>query len=462
MPARRSSPFLRENFAPVVDEVDALDLVVEGELPPDLHGTYVRNGPNPRFPDDTGYHWFEGDGMLHSVRLDGSSASYRNRFVRTAALREEEEAGHALWHSGFRPDGAEMIKNAANTAVIALAGRAFALLEGGVPYEFEPETLATIGPFDFDGRLQGTFTAHPKLDPCGELVYFGWHPFRTRVDHGVVDADGAIVHTTSFDLPATTMMHDFAITESWSVFFDHPLKYRVEKIADGGIPISWEPEAGTRVGVLARFADGGEIRWYDLPAFYFFHVGNAYEENASTLVFTAARQARTTFAGAATIESVSADAYKSPRLHEWRLDLETGRCTEQPLDEIGSEFPRIAPSVVGRANRYTYGAHEAAPTGIRSATYTGAFKLDHHTGELAEHSWGAGCFGGENVFVPRPAGSAEDDGWLLGFVYDEQADSSQLRVLDARCLEAGEVARVVLPRRVPYGFHGEWFPTHGT
>jgi hypothetical protein len=33
-------------------------------------------------------------------------------------------------------------------------------------------------------------------DPCGELVYFGWHPFRTRVDHGVVDTDGAVVHTT--------------------------------------------------------------------------------------------------------------------------------------------------------------------------------------------------------------------------------------------------------------------------
>jgi carotenoid cleavage dioxygenase len=456
MPMNPRSPFLRENFAPVYEELEAVDLDIEGELPAELQGTFVRNGPNPRFPPESGYHWFEGDGMVHGVSLDGGAARYRNRFIRTSALEQELGVGHALWVTGFRIDGDEQIKNAANTSVVGIGGRAFALLEGGVPYEFDPDTLDTIGPHDFEGRLEGTFTAHPKLDPNGETVYFGWHPFHRRIDHGVVDARGALMHRTSFELPVTTMMHDFAITEQYSIFFDHPLKYRLEKIGDGGIPISWEPEAGTRVGVLPRFADGSEIRWFDLPPFYFFHVGNAYEDG-ETIVFTAARQERTTFAGAATIDQGARDSYNSPRLHEWRLDLRTGVAVDHSLDAIGSEFPVIAPGVVGRPNRYIFGAHEAAPTGIRSAMHTGAFKLDRTDGSFDEHLWGDGCFGGENVFVPRPDASDEDDGWLLGYVYDEVADCSEFRILDAHELRAGEIARVRLPQRVPYGFHGAWF-----
>ena len=452
----RVTPFLRENFAPVEVEHSVDDLEVEGELPSDLVGTFVRNGPNPRFADPGNYHWFEGDGMLHAVHLDGGRASYRNRWVRTAAWQAEDDAGRALWSAGFRADSDEMIKNAANTAVLEVAGRAYALIEGGVPYEFDPRTLETVGPTTFDGRLRGTFTAHPKRDPNGELVYFGWHPFRTRVDHGVIDAQGNIVHTTSFDLPVTTMMHDFAITEHYSLFFDHPLKYRLEKISEGGIPISWEPEAGTRIGVLERRAEGADIRWYTLPPFYFFHVGNAYEDGDS-IVVTAARQARTTFAGAGRVDAAAADEYNSPRLHEWRLDLRTGACSERSLDAVGSEFPRISPTRVGRENRYTFGAHEASATGIGSAMYTGAFRLDHRSGEVQEHLWGPGCFGGENVVVPRAGATDEDDAWLLGFVFDESTRTSELRILDAADLRAGSVARVRLPDRVPYGFHGEWF-----
>ena len=66
--------------------VDVLD-VVEGALPDDLEGVYLRNTENPVHLPIERYHPFDGDGMVHAVAFRDGRASYRNRFVRTAGLR---------------------------------------------------------------------------------------------------------------------------------------------------------------------------------------------------------------------------------------------------------------------------------------------------------------------------------------------------------------------------------------
>ena len=131
------SPYLQRNFAPVHDERDDVDLEVVGELPGPSIGTYLRNGPNPAFPPVTRYHVFDGDGMIHAVRLGDGRASYRNRWVRSAGLDAERRAGHALFGglSEFRlpppevMETAGMMKNTANTNVIVHAGRTLAMME---------------------------------------------------------------------------------------------------------------------------------------------------------------------------------------------------------------------------------------------------------------------------------------------------------------------------------------------
>ncbi|KAK1780665.1 LOW QUALITY PROTEIN: carotenoid oxygenase [Copromyces sp. CBS 386.78] len=73
----------------------------------------------------------------------------------------------------------------------------------------------------------------------------------------------------------------------------------------------------------------------------------------------------------------------------------------------------------------------------------------------------------EARFVPRHNGVAEDDGWLLTYVFDEsqideesgecgQGAKSELWVIDAKGMKE-VAARIRLPQRVPYGFHGTWF-----
>ena len=91
------NPFLQGNFAPWREEGELRNLPVAGEIPRELNGTYFRNGPNPAFAPLGRYHWFDGDGMVHAVTLEDGRAVYRNRYVLSRGLREEQEAGRALY-----------------------------------------------------------------------------------------------------------------------------------------------------------------------------------------------------------------------------------------------------------------------------------------------------------------------------------------------------------------------------
>ena len=62
------NPYLAGNMAPVTDEVTAFDLEVTGEIPVELEGRWLRNGPNPvGGVDVASHHWFLGAGMVHGA-----------------------------------------------------------------------------------------------------------------------------------------------------------------------------------------------------------------------------------------------------------------------------------------------------------------------------------------------------------------------------------------------------------
>ena len=62
----------------------------------------------------------------------------------------------------------------------------------------------------------------------------------------------------------------------------------------------------------------------------------------------------------------------------------------------------------------------------------------------------------EPVFVPRSADAAEGDGWVTAVAYRDAEDVSELLVFEAQDLEAGPIGSALMPRRVPFGFHGNW------
>ena len=185
------NPFLQGNFAPWRKEEDLHDLVVEGEIPRTLNGSYYRNGSNPPYEPPAGYHWFFGDGMIHAFHFEDGRCRYLNRWVRTERFLKEQEYGEAIF-GGIGPDGSPdprtegVSGNASNTHVIWHANKLLSLWEAGPPYEIDPVSLETRGIHDFGGdfyrerygsRNPDIMTAHPKLDPdTGEWVGFGYSP----------------------------------------------------------------------------------------------------------------------------------------------------------------------------------------------------------------------------------------------------------------------------------------------
>lgn len=444
--AEAKLPFhMRGNYAPIMDEVEAFDLPVLGTLPSDLSGRYVRNGANPK--NGPTMHWFAGDGMLHGIRLrDGRAEWYRNRWVQTRALAGVDRLD---WSTGKM----DLTVGLANTHIVRHAGRILALEEGSLPNEISPE-LDTLGPYDFGGRLTTPFTAHPHTCPeTGEMHFFGYElveaPF---VTYHVADSQGNLIHSQAIDVPGPTMVHDFAISRNHAIFLDMPVVFDIELAMQGGMPFEWREGYGARIGLLHRdrARQGEQPRWFDVDLCYVFHIMNAWESDDGTKVFLDAGRH-------ASMWKDGADSFEPCYLHRWTFDLVTGAVTETQLDDVGHGFPRIDDRRTGLLNRYGYvvAPRPGAPESMDAPSNVG--KYDLVTGERTLHDFGPTVSTGEPVFVPRDGGGAEDDGYLLTFLYDKADQSSSFVVLDAADLSAEPIATVPLPQRIPNGFHGSWF-----
>ncbi len=443
--------YLGGNFAPVPEERTVLDLEVVGEIPQEISGRYIRNGPNPDPIPSMAYHWFMGDGMLHGIEIrEGRALCYKNRWVRTEgfALR------HGLEPPAGPPDVVPAGMNPANTHVVAHAGRLFALCEVGLPYEVTPD-LETVGKYDFAGRLKSAMTAHPKLDPAtGEMHFFGYSMFGPPyLRYHVVGADGELRKTVELEMPAPVMVHDFSITENHVVFYDLPVVLDLSLLDKTPIPFRWDPAHGARLGVMPKGGDAHEIQWYEVEPCYVFHQLNAFEQGSEVVVDVARFESMFVVDEEGRGGKV---APSSPSLSRWRVDLEAGGVSEEVLEEEGFDFPRVDDRLIGFPARYGYGVEvENQGAAIR---FGNLVKYDLREGAKYVHRVGLGRVAGEGVFVPVGPNASEGEGWVMAYVYDTSGDRSELVVIDADDFESEPVARVMLPFRVPFGFHGSWLP----
>lgn len=432
-------------FVPLDDERAATDLTVRGAIPPELDGIYLRNSFNSHPLRGTRQpHPFLEDGMVHGVSLaQGRALWYRNRWISTDGLAQV--AGRAQPRGPA--DRRWSFSNAANISVVAHAGRLLAMGETGLPYELNGQ-LETLGRCDFDGGLTRSMTAHPKRDPAtGALHAFGYWPRRPYVTYFRVDPDGRIARAEPVDIAGATVMHDFAISERFAVFIDQPLLFERPPRPGGGLPFHWAPEYGTRLGLLDLHHEGAPVQWFPIDTCFVSHVLNAFDQGDQVVL-------RAVVSHPYYLTGMARPQAASLSMHEWRIDPVAKRVSSACIADSPGEFPRLDERVTGRAHRYGYATEIVLRHGWLACG--GLFKYDFARGSVEHHRFGDHEAASEAQFVPAGEGSAEDEGWLLCFVYDARIDRSRLVVLDAQRFSGSEVASIELPHRVPYGAHGTW------
>ncbi|WP_197054742.1 carotenoid oxygenase family protein [Paracoccus sp. PAMC 22219] len=437
--------FLSGHFRPVDTEATAFDLPVRGAIPKALSGRYFRNGHNPQNGENPGA-WFYGAGMIHGLRIAGGHAEwYRNRWIRTPALE-----GAPL----FREDGSmDLTASTAATSVIAHAGRILALQEVNLPFEVTPE-LETLGVHDFNGALETMMTAHPRVDPrTGELLFFGNSPLPPFLTYHVADANGRLTHSEVIEGPAGSVIHDFAITENYVIWFDP----NVTLDLGSGLhfPYTWNDRYPGRIGILPRDRSKGDIIWIDVDPYYVLHFTNAWENADGTITVECPHFDKASWSAAsAFIEGVSGHGslpVQGSRRSRWTIDLAARTARSEIKDETTIEFPKINDAFTGRANRYAYAVSFPGP----GQQTCGLVKYDMHSDRVDRLVLPEGVYAGEPCFVPDPEGQAEDDGWLLSFVTDLRANIGELWIIDARDIRK-PVASIEIPVWTPAGVHGSW------
>lgn len=443
-------------LAPVRDETTITALDVTGELPDELDGMLVRNGPNPFDGVATGddvLSWWVGPGMVHGITIaDGRAVSYRNRWVDT---------GHRRLHDDPNHPADPFTDHNPNVNVIEHAGSLLALGEGGLPFILD-KRLETVRPTTFDGALTNGgaptgMTAHPKIDAeTGELIYFraDWAPPYLR--YGVIDRHDNHTVDQMIELPAPVMMHDFAITKTHSIVLDLNVGLDLAMLDLGAsLPLRWFDEKPTRLGIVPRH--GGTPRWCEIDPCFIQHVVNAYDADDSTIVLDVVR-----YPDYFRFDPRATAYEPNPLGVLWRYtishrpDSTEVQVTERQLDDQFIELPRINDDLVGHQHRFAYAIEQPTDREMR-----GIVKYDLVDGTQQHHAIAPGDNNSEPVFVQRHSGSTsrcEDDGWVITCVHRAESDTTDVAVLDATDVSAPPVATIHLPRRIPAGFHGAWIP----
>ena len=464
---------------PIGEEYDLDGLAVEGAIPREIAGAFFRAVPDPAFPPfmEDGGAVLSGDGMVSALRIGGGSASFSMRYVQTERLKAEFAGGRALFGKYRNPftDRAEVRgidRTVANTTPVWHAGRLLMTKEDGLPYRVHPLTLATLERFDFGGQWRSkTMTAHVRIDPVtGEMFLFGYEAdgtASTKIAYGVADKHGNLVREQWFDAPYCAMMHDFAITENYALFPIYPTTCDLARLQAGGDHWVHEMERESWLGVLPRYGEAADIRWFRGPkGVSCYHIMNAFEDAGGLIHFDQCLASVNAFPFIQRASGLTiAPGEFGGRLERWTVDLKSSN-DAVVATVIGppGDFPVIPAAFQGRpyphAWMLTMDPEMRGPPvagGPVGAMFNLLLRLDF-TGKPPQ-ALGlppAHCF---NEPVHVPASQDGRDGWLLAIVDQQTGPSSfnhALWIIDAGNLAAGPVAKVAIPHRLRPQVHGWW------
>ena len=465
--ALRSKPWL-SGFAHTDQQQFDAAATVSGRWPEGLSGTLYRNGPAAHeIGDFRQSHWFDGDGLLHAYRVGANGVSHRARYVETDKRRAERKAGRPLYSSfdSVIADQALVTSpdavNVANISVLHHHGELLALWEAGSPWQIDESSLETIGTYEFSEETAGVpFSAHPRVEPDGTLWNFGYLSDASALILWHIDRNGKLQKVGKIDATPITMVHDFVVTERHIVLLIAPFHFTDLEYESFLQAHRWHPEDPTRVLVVDK-DDFSSYQWFELPAQWVFHFGNAWEDTAGVIRFDAGRYDDPSIMTANFREVMRGNILpvSGLRHHRYRVDTRTGRCSEEPCLSVNiqSEFPCIDPRVSCREyNEILMLTHDAQQPAPNLVLLSGVSRFNLNSGKLDTYKYPATQIPEEHLYVPDLMAEPEQGGWVIGSALDWKEQRMILNAFDARSLNDGPVATATLPYAMPLGLHGKF------
>jgi carotenoid cleavage dioxygenase-like enzyme len=483
MRAFPQTPYFTGLNEPVGKDVSLKGLTVHGTIPPDVRGSFYRAIPDPAFPPKfANDHTLSGDGMVSRLSFnDDGTVDFAMRFVETARHQAEKELGRARFGKYRNPftdddDVRGIDRTVANTTPIWHAGRLLLAKEDGRPYRVDPNTLETMGSYDFDGVLKSeTMTAHIRIDPVsGELFFYGYEAdglASTKVAYGIAGPDGALKREQWFDAPYCAMMHDFTITEHYALFPVYPTTADLDRLKAGGEHWHHHPQLESWLGVMPRYGDVSEIRWFKGPkGVMSYHMMNAFEGPDGLIHFDQCLSNTNAFRFIQEPSGITVHPSEMKgALTRWTIDY-AGASDTVSEAEIGppGDFPVIPAASQGRPYDHSWMLTmnpelQGPPVmgGPVGAMFNLLLRLDMRQGPTGKPpqslplplGW---CY---NEPVHVPSDTPGHDGWLI-VIIDHQTGENSFEhfawILDAGNLAAGPVATVAIPARLRPQVHGWW------
>jgi all-trans-8'-apo-beta-carotenal 15,15'-oxygenase len=430
---------------------------VQGKPPRDLAGTLYRNGSGKwRRPGGSATHWFDGDGLVRSFTLSEGKALLAASFVDTPK-RRADEAARAVVSGGFGTPMAEHVVvnssddfNAANISVVLRGKELWALWEAGSPIAIDPLTLATRGIKTLrDDLAHMPFLAHPRIEPNGVLWNLGIAGSQAVVWR--LGIDGDVQAAVPITLPRASYVHDFTMTDQHLIILLQPWVQQAGQMHSDELDmLEWHPQWSTQILVLDK-ADLTRQRVYELPAFFFFHLGSAWRDPSGAILFDVCRYADPGFAtrgGRDVLQGVyRTDATPTLSLITLAAD---GKAHSQDTG-IAAEFPRTDGRYSGLPRNYTLHATQKAAS---EPLFTGVALHDWRTGHSQHFDFGPGHLVEEMIFVPYPGNGSEMDGWVLGPSINLRVGKTELHVFAARHIADGPICTWQAPVALPLSLHG--------
>lgn len=451
------------------EEQDIRYCEVEGKLPADLSGAFFRVGPDPQFPMHPGNIPFDGEGHVSQFRFENGHVHYKSRYVHNERWLAQDKAGRILFPM-YRnpymndPSVKGLSRGTHNTHILPFKGTLLAFKEDSPPAMLDLDTLETLDPLHrFDGQLKSeTFTAHPKLDShTGNMVAFGYEArgFNTT-DVNVFEytPQGRKVWDAWVKVPYVGMLHDFAVTEHFVVFYVIPMKIDIAQMEKGGIHWSWWPGEPTYFGYLRRGGDGSDVTWIKGPERSATHVMGAFDDGKKVVI---------------DVESSLSNPFPFMPYHDgshWDpvkggsiITRFSADLTQKTPKNYGIEvlFPGVLlplPRQDDRYNtahyRYGFGSVDWMDGGARRNGIA-RFDVWNRTHTFWQAPQGASL--AEICHAPKSATAPEGAGYVMAVAtHPAEASRADLVILDAEHIEDGPLATVKLPTRIVGQVHGYW------